>query len=1488
MAKIKKKKHNHPSLFIYSILFICALLFSLPEVMSFAGRICGSTSPCTCGENCTGGNELFGNSQAYCDANAIECFNTIDNCRDGTVVSLNNVKDITITSFNDSVFRVGDLLEIDATLHSSSVNIEGVIFVYANGTANETVNWSAIYSTTFGAADSNYHIKYNYTIPNKIDDHTVRIIDAYKQYRNITCGRHAESDFPSYTDTDDLTFTVLAQPAPVINFTGPTPSNQSTQTTVTVIINVTHNETHPDTLILNWNGTSESQSYSGNYTTITKSNLRQGNYTFYVWVNDTYGNINQTETRIVSVNIPIDITIESPASNGLYSNSSINLNITVKPTQSGKNITWVRYQLNQDSNVSLTSKLNISSDLSDPDGVINESTLSYQNLSQSFAPNQAMEIKNLSIKIKKIGNPNATIQIRTNNVDSPSNTVLGNISIDNSTVSDTEFSWVNISFNSTIALQNNTKYWLFLSPNGSNDYYAWEASDENISANGECLQNTSRDLLFRIFDYYKYRTTLTASEGGNNLTIYANNSDGEFVSSSRIIFTVDTVPPTYQGINESQDPIEVGRNITISINVSDDSSSVNTVLLEFNSTNQSMISDVGDRYNFTFETLLLGLNNFSFYMNDSLGNLNSTSKYNFTVVDTTPPIFSNISNTPSSADDMDPNVMINITINIDDKGVVDTAKLQYKKITASDWTNTSMSNRTNLYYGSFTPNAEDNWTFRLWANDTTGNANFSSNSSINTSYDYSWTRAPSSFSALSGIKDEEVTIGNLTVNNTGDYLLSFSLSSSRVFVSFNKSTPFTLEPHNYSIIEVNATAPTEEAEYSIVVTIDADNTSAIPGSLQTNSTLVSISSGPYLYLQILQYNASLNRGDFTDLIAKITNIGNETATGIVSNWTIPSDWTNIPEDLNKTLGDLGINEFQYHNISAYIPTGASTGSKTISIYTQSLEGANNTLSKSVTIISGGSTESPETSSGGSSGASGGGGGIVYKKPDYDILVEAPKKIELMAEQKRTIELYVTNNIENTLLKNLKITASGFLLTRMDIQPRIIKELGYDEKKKILLTINVPKYMKHQNLTLVLEFKADARNPNDDINNSRSEAVFEKKVNINLIILEITKDAALRSISEAEENIASMRKFGFNTDNMVELLSDAKKYFEESNYKKVKEIADKIAFLKQKAVLVDGLIKEAKEKIKSSEDKGIDITEAAELLQLGIGQFEKGNFEKAEELINKALISERLSAKTSESNIFLRFVQFIKDYWIILILISIIAITTALALKKEFSIKGISDKLTSLDKEETVITNLIKKAQVQYFKEKMMSERLYRKIIDGYMKRMAEIQNKKANLHSRKVRILKKSEDCGTLQKEKSAIEQLIKETQSKYFVKKIITKETYQNTLGEYNKRKAELEKSLEILSGGISGGKSGFENVEIEKEKFGDASEMKTDENGDIAELNSKNKILLSEISKLKNASMDKKSIKKMISVFDEIIKKIPKNTEGFDLSSTTAIYKK
>ncbi|WP_456475477.1 NosD domain-containing protein [Candidatus Pyrohabitans sp.] len=97
-------------------------------------------------------------------------------------------------------------------------------------------------------------------------------------------------------------FTVDTTP-PGMTFVAPTPANGSVVTVDYIYINITSSE-DLNTALLDWNGTNYTMSGSGRNWYLNRTGLANGAYTYRVWANDSAGNMNASESRIVTVNVP--------------------------------------------------------------------------------------------------------------------------------------------------------------------------------------------------------------------------------------------------------------------------------------------------------------------------------------------------------------------------------------------------------------------------------------------------------------------------------------------------------------------------------------------------------------------------------------------------------------------------------------------------------------------------------------------------------------------------------------------------------------------------------------------------------------------------------------------------------------------------------------------------------------------------------------------------------------------------------------------------------------------------------------------------------------------------------------------------------------------------------------------------------------------------------------------------------------------------------
>ncbi|MCS7134391.1 MAG: hypothetical protein NZ889_00830, partial [Candidatus Pacearchaeota archaeon] len=121
---------------------------------------------------------------------------------------------------------------------------------------------------------------------------------------------------------------------PVITFISPTPANNSYISigNVTIAVNVTDMQSNISSCILEWQGVNESMNITRYdrwaICNATKVNLSQGTYTYRVYANDTGGNMNVSETRILHIDLtnPL-VTLGIPVNNSFFSSRTINFSL---------------------------------------------------------------------------------------------------------------------------------------------------------------------------------------------------------------------------------------------------------------------------------------------------------------------------------------------------------------------------------------------------------------------------------------------------------------------------------------------------------------------------------------------------------------------------------------------------------------------------------------------------------------------------------------------------------------------------------------------------------------------------------------------------------------------------------------------------------------------------------------------------------------------------------------------------------------------------------------------------------------------------------------------------------------------------------------------------------------------------------------------------------------------------------------------------------
>ena len=186
---------------------------------------------------------------------------------------------------------------------------------------------------------------------------------------------------------------------------------------------------------------------------------------------------------------------------------------------------------------------------------------------------------------------------------------------------------------------------------------------------------------------------------------------------------VDSKAPTWDTLIESNDPLELGNNEIISINVYDDST-IDYVYLEFGSINYSMVFISGNTYRYSnWIPITIGIKYYKIYMNDIYNNINETNIQNITVQDTTKPIISNII---ESDDPLELGNTEIIQCDIFDYSNIEFVYLEFEN---SNYSMIFISGIT-WKYDSWIPIEIGNYSYVIYAKDIENNIDFNSNNYI--------------------------------------------------------------------------------------------------------------------------------------------------------------------------------------------------------------------------------------------------------------------------------------------------------------------------------------------------------------------------------------------------------------------------------------------------------------------------------------------------------------------------------------------------------------------------------------------------------------------------------------------------------------------------------------------------------------------------------------------------------------------------------------
>ncbi len=616
---------------------------------------------------------------------------------------------------------------------------------------------------------------------------------------------------------------------------------------------------------------------------------------------------------------------------------------------------------------------------------------------------------------------------------------------------------VNSSFHNAPVLLN-----ISLSENGSAASYSLDGS-----AN-QSLGNVSLTL---------WNATITPSEGLHNVTFYANDTstNRNTGTSSVVFFTYDVTAPIFSIANKSPSIVNDNANVTCFSSLTDNVR-LSVGIVEENSTGNftnhtiSLSGTSGD-VNFTIsaENLNPGSVICRFYANDTTGNVNTTS-ISFVVNDATPPNVTNISHSPFTEADLDPNVRINVTATVTDNFNLTSVILQYKEANATVFSNFTMTNTSgNLYEGNFTPNTTNNWTFRILAVDSRGNTNVSAETNLSIAQDKTFLISHNipSIKSIVFTDNRIINLGNITANDTGDVDLNFTVTANVSWITFNGTVNNTINfsVSNKSSAAINVTANTTGFavglyDYSITITGSHEN-SQIGSSTITGFVNIQNIAGPFLVVAIDTYSASVTKGQTgITLSSSLQNLGTSDASGVWLAWELPSEFILETGTLNRSIGNLVIGASATNTITISVNASADDKTVTISASANSTQGSGDKESRTVTI------GTPITITVTQVAAGGGGPPFLERPSTVRLPIYSPAEIEretlfpslppleMLRGTNHTVTIRITNPFENSTLENLSLQITGYPAENLILEP-FVAGIGFGEAREFLITIVVP-------------------------------------------------------------------------------------------------------------------------------------------------------------------------------------------------------------------------------------------------------------------------------------------------------------------------------------------------------------------------------------------------------------------------------------------------
>ena len=640
-------------------------------------------------------------------------------------------------SFNVDTIAPNLSITNPANLSNFSVNSVTINFTVTDTNTGVNTCWYQLDVTNTTIASCN-----NFTIIPNEGKHSIRI------YANDTVG--------NTNATVNRTFEIDTLAPSFSEFNTTAAGNRSQ---VYIEANLTANDINLNTLVVYLYNTTHLVTVNSSSTSPFPSNfssLPNGLYFINATANDTFGNINSSETRTITLDTQApNLSIQTPATNSNSITTTINLNFTATDNNS---ISSCYYSLNNGANTTLTNCINTT--------ITGIQGTNYLLLYANDTAGNTNSSDNRTFNVDSI-NPNITIGTGGTTGNKSQNYIIFNV-----TAFDTNLNNItSYIYNSThlVSINSSTLSPLFTNfsglPNGNyllnataNDTFGntnstatinvtldtvlplidftsnTNATGTNISRTYFLVEASVTDINFNNLTYSLYNSTNIVNQTTYNSiilinwtslpanTYYYNATSCDVAnncnSTSTREFTVDLIGPNIT----IQSPVNNANSTTTNINLNFttfDASGISSCFYSVNGTSNTTLANC---QNTTF-TASQGFNYLTVYTNDTAGNVNASANVTFTVDTINPNITFGV-NTTSNGNNTQNYIEVNISASDTNLNLIFVYLYNSTHLlnTTNSTTSPFVSNFSNLLNADYFINAT--------VNDTFGNSNNSGTRNI--------------------------------------------------------------------------------------------------------------------------------------------------------------------------------------------------------------------------------------------------------------------------------------------------------------------------------------------------------------------------------------------------------------------------------------------------------------------------------------------------------------------------------------------------------------------------------------------------------------------------------------------------------------------------------------------------------------------------------------------------------------------------------------